>query len=88
MELPEVRNADSPRDLLRDLGEVYTDNVKLGRDVVYSHILREGVRVIVIREIYFLFQWLFSQSMLSLNLLENERNVVNRVTVILVCNRF
>ena len=54
MELPEVRNADSPRDLLRDLGEVYTDNVKLGRDVVYSHILREGVRVIVIREIYFL----------------------------------
>jgi len=88
MELPEVRNADSPRDLLRDLGEVYTDNVKLGRDVVYSHILREGVRVIVIREIYFLFQWLFSQSILSLNLLENERNVVNRVTVILVCNRF
>ena len=68
MELPEVRNADSPRDLLRDLGEVYTDNVKLGRDVVYSHILREGVRVIVIREIYFLFQWLFSQSILSLNL--------------------
>ncbi|XP_063686502.1 uncharacterized protein LOC134820210 [Bolinopsis microptera] len=43
MELPEVRNVDSPRDLLRDLGEVYTDSAKLGRDVVYSHILREGV---------------------------------------------
>ena len=45
MELPNVRNPDSPRDLLKDLGQVYTENVKLGRNVVYGHLLREGVRL-------------------------------------------
>ena len=45
MELPDVRNPDSPRDLLKDLGQVYTEDVKLGRDVVYGHLLREGVRL-------------------------------------------
>ena len=43
MELPEIRNADSPRDLLKDLGEVYTGDERLARNVVYRNLLREQV---------------------------------------------
>lgn len=61
MELPDVRNPDSPRDLLKDLGQVYTENVKLGRDVVYGHLLREGVRLylmVIVQCIGFLGIWI------------------------------
>ena len=43
MELPEVRNPNSVRDLLADLGHIYTNNVKLSRDIIYSSVLREKV---------------------------------------------
>ena len=44
MELPEVRNTESPRDLLKDLGDIYLANELRSRDVIYGNLLREGVR--------------------------------------------
>ena len=44
MELPEVRNTESPRDLLKDLGDIYLANEQRSRDVIYGNLLREGVR--------------------------------------------
>ena len=45
MELPEVRNSESPRDLLKDLGDHYLASEKRSRNVIYGNLLREGVRV-------------------------------------------
>ena len=50
MELPEVRNSESPRDLLKDLGDHYLASEKRSRNVIYGNLLREGVRVKFIKK--------------------------------------